>query len=378
VVWFALVLFLFYLEGAMRPILRLTLAAGARPALGDLRAGRLRLGSKLQVLTLAVIAVPAATAGVFAYSQLIAQGSDPLKALWLTGLVVAIASSAALLVATLMVRSVVSPVQEIQRAINAVAQGNLAARASPLTTDELAELGLHFNHMVEQIQQQEPLKAAFGRYVSEAVRDGILSGQICLGGERREITILFTDIRDFTTWCEQAEPEGVVQTLNSYYSNLVQALAKYGGVVTRYTGDGVLALFGAPLDDPNHALHAVQAAWEAKALLDKFNEIRRSLAAFELRTCFGIHTGVAVVGSIGCETRAEYTPIGDAANVASRIEGLNRELGTSILISATTYERVAGRIVAGRQAEVMVKGRTTPVRVVEVAGFAERAAQEGT
>jgi len=374
-VWFALAVFLFYLEGAMHPIVRLALAAGARPALGDLGAARLRLGTKLQLLTLALIVLPAATAGLYAYSQVVVLGGDPLQALALTGLVVALATGAAVLIALLLIRSITAPLRELQRVMEEVGRGNLRARVRALTSDELAELGLHFNQMVEQLRQQEPLKAAFGRYVSETVRDGILSGQIALGGERREVTILFTDIRDFTTWCEDTPPESVIQTLNGYYGNLIQALAKYGGTVTRYTGDGVLALFGAPLEDPHHALHAIQACWKAHILLEKFNDIRRSVGAFELHTGFGIHTGVAVVGSIGCEARAEYTPVGDAANVASRIEGLNRELGTAILISQATYQRVTDAVLAGKRAETPVKGRTQTVEVVEVVGLRAGAAR---
>jgi class 3 adenylate cyclase len=375
-VWFGLVLFLFYLEWTLRPVARLALAAGASPALDNLGLARLRLGVKLQVLTLALIGVPAVTVGLFAYSQVVALGGDPAKVLRVIGLAVAVASGAAIVQAFLLVRSVIAPVRELQRVIDEVSQGNLQARARLLTTDELAELGLHFNHMVEDLRRQEPLKAAFGQYVSEAVRDGILSGQISLGGERREITILFTDIRDFTGWCEQEEPETVIQTLNVYYGFLVQALIRHGGTITRYTGDGVLALFGAPLEDPDHALHAVLAAWEAHNLLEKFNDIRRTVGAFELRTGFGVHTGMAAVGSIGCEARAEYTPIGDAANVASRIEGLNRELGTVILISDDTYRRVADRLIVGKRAATPVKGRSQPVEVVEVAGLRSDLSQE--
>ncbi len=363
------IIYLLYIEWAMSPIVRLALAAGARPHLADLGRARLRLRSKLLFLIFFIIIVPVAVVGLFGYGQVVMLGGDPADSLWLMGLVAFLASGIAILLALLLVHSVSVPLQEIQRVIEEVGRGNLDASVRPLTTDELSELGLHFNSMVEELQQQEQLKVAFGRYVSEAVRDGILSGQIALGGERREITILFTDIRNFTTWCERTSPETVIQTLNSYYENLIQALIKYGGTVTRYTGDGVLALFGAPLEDPDHALHAVQAAWEAYTLLEKFNFIRRSVGAFELHTSFGIHTGTAVVGSIGCETRAEYTPIGDAANVASRIEGLNRELGTVVLISEATYQRVADRIAAGKRAETPVKGRSQMVQVVEVVGL---------
>jgi len=370
------VIFLFYLEQAMQPVVRLALAAGARPHPAGLRGAWLRFRTKLVLLTALIIIVPVTVVGLFGYSQVVMLGGDSAGSLALTGLVVFLAGGIAVLLVLLLVRSVSVPIREIQRVMEEVGRGNLNVSVRPLTTGELAELGLHFNRMVEQLRQQERLKAAFGRYVSEAVRDGILGGQIALGGERREVTILFTDIRDFTTWCEQEPPESVIQTLNSYYENLIAALTKYGGTVTRYTGDGVLVLFGAPLEDPDHALHAVQAAWEAQALLEKFNVIRRSVEAFELRTGFGIHTGVAVVGSIGCEARAEYTPIGDAANVASRIEGLNRELGTTILISDATYRRVGDRILTGKRTEVVVKGRSRPVRVVEVVGLRSAPRQE--
>jgi len=368
-VWFALVLFLFYLEWAMRPIVRMALDAGASPALDRPKLRRLLLGTKLQVLTLGIIVVPVTIVGVFAYSQVVALGGEPFRVLWPIVLVATLATGAAIGQSFLLVRSVVTPVRELQRVIERVGHGDYRERVTTVTTDELAELGLQFNRMVGKLRQNEELAAAFGRYVSPAVRDGILSGQIALGGERREITILFSDVRNFTAWCEREEPEDVIQTLNVYYGFLVQALIRRGGTVTRYTGDGVLALFGAPLPDPDHALHAVQAAWEASTLLDKFNDIRSTVGAFELRTGFGIHSGMAVVGSIGTEARAEYTPIGDAANVASRIEGLNKELGTSILISDDTYQRVADYVEVGRRAEVMVKGRSQPVRVVEVVGL---------
>jgi class 3 adenylate cyclase len=309
------------------------------------------------------------TLGLFSYSQTVQLGGDPTVSLLLTGGITLVASGIAVALALLLAYSVLDPVQELERVVASVARGDLTARVMPGASDELANLGVHVNRMVDDLAEQERIKAAFGRYVSTSVRDGVLAGRIRLGGERRESTIVFTDVRDFTTWCESTAPEEVIQTLNAYYNALIPTIARYEGTVTRYTGDGVLALFGAPLDDPLHALHAVQAAVEAQEILTRFNEIRRSVGAFELRTGFGIHTGVAVLGSIGCETRAEYTPIGDSANVASRIEGLNKELGTSILISADTFERVADQIITGKKAETPVKGRVEPVLVYEVVGL---------
>jgi len=365
----ALVFFLFYLERMMYPISLLALAAGAQADLNNPHVRRFRLRVKLLVLILPIIIVPLVTLGLFGYSQTVKLGGDPAVSLLLTGAVMLFASIVAIGLALSLVRSVLTPVRELERVMSAVTKGDLTARVQPYTSDELADLGLHFNKMTQEMAEQEQIKTAFGRYVSSAVRDGILSGQISLGGERRELTIAFTDIRDFTAWCERTPPEDVIQTLNTYYDNLIQILIDHGGTVTRYTGDGVLVLFGAPLDDPDHARHAVEAALKAHEVLEKFNAIRRLVGAFELHTGFGIHTGVAVVGSIGCEARAEYTPIGDPANVASRIEGLNRELGTSILISRATYERVGDYIVVGKTAETPVKGRVEPVQVYEVVGL---------
>ncbi len=363
------VVYLFYLEWVMVPVARLAIDSGGQPSLDALRRRRLRLGTKLLVLILLIVIVPVTMVGLGSYSQVVTLGGNPTRSMLLIGTMILVSSLIAILLALFVVRSVLLPVQEIRRVVDEIGQGNLNVTVHPLTTDELAELGLRMNQMVDGLRQTDRLKSAFGRYVSPAVRDGIIGGDIVLGGERREITILFTDIRNFTTWCESESPESVIQTLNMYYENLVQTLYKYGGTVTRYTGDGVLALFGAPLELPNHALNAVLAVWEAYTLLEKFNDLRRTLGAFELHTGFGIHTGLAVVGSIGCEARAEYTPIGDAANVASRIEGLNKDLSTSILISDDTYQRVSHCIIVGKQAEVMVKGRTHPVKVVEVAGL---------
>jgi len=365
----ALLFFLFYLERMMYPVSRLALAAGAQADLEHPHMRRFRLRVKLLVLILPIIIVPLVTLGLFSYSQTVGLGGDPAASLLLTGAVVLFASVVAATLALLLVRSVLTPVEELEQVMGTVAEGDLTARVYPCTSDELADLGLHFNAMTEEIAEQDRIKTAFGRYVSSAVRDGILGGQIRLGGERREVTIAFTDIRDFTTWCERTPPEDVIHTLNSYYEHLIQTLIKHGGTVTRYTGDGVLVLFGAPLEDPDHARHAVEAALEAREMLEKFNAIRRISGAFELCTGFGIHTGTAVVGSIGCEARAEYTPIGDPANVASRIEGLNRRLDTSILISRTTYERIADRVVVGKTAETTVKGRVEPVQVYEVLGL---------
>lgn len=365
----ALVFFLLYLEKMMQPVAHLAILEGAEADLSHPHVRRFQLRHKLPILILPVMIVPLSMLGLFGYNQAVTLGGDQTTSLLLTVSVVVFAGGVALTLTLSLVQNVISPIEALARVMNAVSANDLGARVHPSTSDELADLGLRFNALAQEMAEQELVKAAFGRYVSAAVRDGILSGNIQLGGERREVTIVFSDIRGFTSWCEQTAPEQVVRTLNAYYENLVQILSKYGGTVTRYTGDGALVLFGAPLDDPHHALHAVEAVLEAHRLLTKFNEIRQIAGAFELRTVFGIHTGVAVVGSVGCDARAEYTPIGDSANVANRIEGLNRELDTNILISDDTYRRIADAVIVGKSAETSVKGRSELVKVYELLGF---------
>jgi adenylate cyclase len=238
------------------------------------------------------------------------------------------------------------------------------------TGDELEELARGFNHMVDGLKERDKLRTTFGKYMTASVMEYLLAGKVALGGESLEVTILFTDIRSFTTISESMAPLQLVALLNEYFTEMVAIVMQEDGVVDKYIGDAIMAVFGAPVPKSVDAVNAVRAAVRMRQALRHLNArlVARGLPA--LRTGIGIHTGVVVAGNIGSEKRMEYTVIGDAVNVASRLETSTKDLGVSVLISEDTYERTRHAIEARPVREITVKGRTQPVMTYEVLGLA--------
>ena len=194
-----------------------------------------------------------------------------------------------------------------------------------------------------------------------------------LGVTRREMTVLFSDIRGFTTASEQGRPEDVVRQLNEHFSNMVEVLFRHHGTVDKFVGDMVMGLFGAPVPDPNHAEHAVQAALEMVARLDSLNGEWRAAGRPTLDIGVGVNTGEMIAGNIGSEAIMSYTVIGDSVNLGSRLESLNKEYGTRILISQMTKDQLRTPVPTRLIGPVVVKGRTQPVVVYEVLTTESRA-----
>lgn len=217
---------------------------------------------------------------------------------------------------------------------------------------------------VAQEQEKEQIKHAFSRYVSSEVAEEVLRGGISPSvGVRRQVTILFSDIRGFTSLSESMAPEAVVSLLNAYFSAMVDAIFSQGGTIDKYMGDGIMAVFGAPVPHADHAIRAVKAAEAMRKALQGINEARLAEGQPPIRIGIGLHTGECVIGNIGAEQRVEYTAIGDAVNTASRIEGLTKEFGVDILMSASTYVEVAAEVETAVMAPVSVKGKTAPLEV---------------
>src|SRR4026208_995053 len=189
------------------------------------------------------------------------------------------------------------------------------------------------------------MKKLFGQYVSKDVCDQLMAnpGLARLGGNRRDMTGLFSDIRGFTTLTERGRPEEIVGMLNEYFTRMVEIVFRHHGTVDKFVGDMVMALFGAPLDDPNHADHAVEAALEMLDALHELNARWYAGGRSELDIGTGINTGPMIAGNIGSEAIMSYTVIGDAVNLGSRLESLNKEYGTRIIISQTTLDRLGNR-----------------------------------
>ncbi len=234
------------------------------------------------------------------------------------------------------------------------------------TGDELEDLANGFNAMVDGLKERDKLKSTFGKYMTPSIVEHLMAGKVQLGGVSLEVSILFSDIRDFTSISERMDAHELVALLNEYFTAMVGIVIDEGGVVDKYIGDAIMAVFGAPVPGADDALHAVRAAVRMRAALDELNADLEKRGKPRLKTGIGIHTGTVVAGNIGSESRMEYTVIGDTVNLASRLEGKTKELGVGLVISEDTKERLEGKIVARRLSEITVKGREKPVVVYEV------------
>jgi adenylate cyclase len=228
---------------------------------------------------------------------------------------------------------------------------------------------------LSEIKRRQFLQDAFGRYVTKQVVDLVLSNPdtFVLDADEREATILFSDIRGFTEISENLPPKDLVTLLREYFALMVGATLKFQGMVDKFIGDAVMGIFGAPMALPNHAELAVRTALEMLSLVEVFNcrRFRQGHTYPVVRIGVGICTGTVLVGNIGSEERLEYTAIGDTVNLAARLEGLNKQYGTCIIVSQGTYEQVESLVIAKELGRVRIRGKRRAVRVFEVLGMKE-------
>jgi adenylate cyclase len=213
------------------------------------------------------------------------------------------------------------------------------------------------------------LRDALGRYVSPEVAARVERNPGDLEGERRQVSILFTDLRGFTTLSERMAPEQMAARLTEYFDAMTSAIFVRRGMVNDFIGDAILAVFGAPLDDPEHARHAILSALAMTETLGKLNERWSSEGLPPLRMGVGIHTGEVFAGNVGRAGKVKYAVVGDTVNLASRVEGLNKEMGTTMLVTEATYRAAGLELEVKDRGLVSVKGREEPVRVYEVIGL---------
>src|SRR5215470_3203545 len=216
------------------------------------------------------------------------------------------------------------------------------------------------------ILSKRRLRDALGRYVSPEVAARVERNPGDLDGERRQVSILFTDLRGFTTLSERMAPEQMAARLTEYFDAMTSAIFARRGMVNDFIGDAILAVFGAPLDDPSHAQHAVQSALAMIETLATLNRRWSTEGLPPLRMGVGIHTGEVFAGNVGRAGKVKYAVVGDTVNLASRVEGLNKELGTTMLVTESTYRAAGLDLAVKDRGLVSVKGREEPVRIYEV------------
>jgi adenylate cyclase len=224
-----------------------------------------------------------------------------------------------------------------------------------------------YRYFVAEKEKRE-LKDVFSKYVSKDVLDEILSnpGKVKLGGEEREITVLFSDIRGFTALSESATPSELVEILNKYFTLMTGEILANGGVLDKYIGDAIMAFWGAPLPDPSQSENALKASLGMLENLKKLNEELKSKGKPEIAIGVGIYTGKAIVGNVGSDLRFDYTAIGDTVNVASRLESLNKEYGTNIIIGETSKNKISTFDNFKSLGLVKVKGRIQPLNIYTI------------
>jgi adenylate cyclase len=227
--------------------------------------------------------------------------------------------------------------------------------------------GTAYQYFVEGVEKRK-MKRLFGRYVSRDVYAQLVAHPELaeLGGKRREMTVLFSDIRGFTSVTERGDPEQLVAQLNEYFSKMVEIVFEHKGTVDKFVGDMVMALFGAPLDDPDHAEHAVQAAIHMVEELGRMNRSWKERGMAQLDIGVGINSGDMIAGNIGSSSIMSYTVIGDNVNLGSRLESLNKDYKTRIIMSDATRTRLTQAYETRPLGDVVVKGKSKPVAIFEI------------
>jgi class 3 adenylate cyclase len=270
---------------------------------------------------------------------------------------VIVAFTLSLELTVLVSRSVLRPVRDLLAATERVRAGDFSARVPVISGDELGTLALSFNDMMRGLTEREALHEAFARYVDPQVARRVLDEGSRIEGEEAEVTVAFVDIRDFTSFAERSSAREAVAYVNDFLELVVPIVTRYGGNANKFVGDGLLAVFGAPVRLDNHADCAVAAAAEMATAVDKrFGE--------RLRIGVGVSSGPVLAGTVGGGGKLDFTVIGDPVNVASRVEEVTRATGDTVLITDATRALLTDdRVTLEGRGAIPLKGRNDPVRI---------------
>jgi adenylate cyclase len=272
-------------------------------------------------------------------------------------------------------KTISEPLKNLSAAAEKIRDGQYEVDLPGGRRDELGLLTESFVEMGRGLAERERLKDTFGRFINREIAEQAMKGELKLGGETKPVSIFFSDIRDFTAMSEQFSPHDVVVFLNQYLTRMVACIDQTGGVVDKFIGDAIMGVWGAPVSagsPAKDALNCVRATLLMRKSLWEYNKTRGSPKRPIIRIGCGINTGDVVAGQIGSSQRMEYTVIGDAVNLASRTESLNKPLHTDILITENTWKLIKNHIIAEEMPSVTVKGKTEPLRLFAVVNFRAR------
>ncbi|MGH7309178.1 MAG: adenylate/guanylate cyclase domain-containing protein [Candidatus Rokuibacteriota bacterium] len=276
--------------------------------------------------------------------------------------IVVMGLAGALGLATLMAQPILRLVEGTRR----IAAGDLTVDLAVPSRDEIGILTAAFNTMTTSLREKAMITRAFARYVDRDVADELLKdpGHLVLQGERREVTVVFCDLRGFTPLSERLSPEEVVLLLNQFYELMIEATFRNAGTLDKFLGDAVMAVFGAPIAHADHALRAVRTAVAMREGIERLSRRRIRRGGEPLTVGIGVSTGETVAGTVGTDDRMEYTVVGDSVNVAARLESTAKPM--QILIAGRTYEAVKDVVKARSLGVVRVRGKEEEIEVYEV------------
>jgi len=340
-------------ERAMRPVAAQALAGG-RPPAGHTPG----VGARLTIAWTLATAVPVLAAVGFAFADLLGAELDPGGNDVITAILAlcVIALATGFTAMRFASRSVSEPLEHMRGALVRVEQGDFEGRVDVEDGSEVGLLQAGFNRMVGGLAERERLRDAFGAFVDPQLTERVLEEGVDLAGEEVDLSVLFMDVRGFTSFSERAAARDVVAALNDLYGDVVPVILRHGGHANKFIGDGLLAIFGAPDRLSDHADRAVAAALELSELMEGRDD--------GLRVGVGVNSGPVVAGTIGGGGRVDFTVIGDTVNTAARVESATRQTGDDVLITEATRERLATRNGAwAERPPVELKGKTEPIRL---------------
>ena len=264
---------------------------------------------------------------------------------------------------------ILNPLKNLTKAAKRIEGGDYKSKVGIVTSDELGVLADSFNDMADSLAEKEFMRDTFGKVVDPEVRDYLMSGAgkerlgTTLGGETREVTVLFCDIRSFTAMSEKMAASDVVLLLNKYFTALGKCITAHHGIINKYIGDAIMAIFGAPVSSKNSAKDAFEAALDMRKALIEVNKELEAEGLPQLKFGIGIHTGPVFAGTIGAASRMEYTVIGDTVNTASRLESLCKTYTTDLLLSEASAEMLEDKSCLKFVADAQIRGKSEPMKV---------------
>lgn len=281
--------------------------------------------------------------------------------------------SASLLLVFLFSMMMTSPIEKLVQLIGVVSKGNFDVKATKeikfFMKDEVHELSAAFDNMTEGLKERDKVKSLFNKFHGSSVTDDLMQNDIGLGGQNKDVVVFFSDIRGFTSFSENKSPEEVVQMLNEYFGVMVGIINKHGGVVDKFIGDAIMAVWGAPKTSDKDAFNALTACLKMRSALAELNEKRIARGDVPIQIGMGLHAGKAISGTIGSDERMEYTVIGNTVNTGSRIEASTKAFGSDLLISESVHDKIADQFLIEYAGSAEVKGRTDALKMFKVRGY---------